>query len=313
MADFGLQIEPQFGFTYAEIKDLALECEELGFRSLWLSDHLLLNTSSQDRNCLDCWTALAALAAHTTSLRLGPLVSCVSFRYPSLLAKMAATVDLISDGRLEFGIGAGWKEIEYRAYGIPFPSPGERVSRLAEAIQVVHAMWTQDQPVFNGRYYQINDAFCRPRPVQEPRPPIWVGGSGPRVLRTAARYADGVNILGFPTPLEYRQILEGLHASCRQVGRDPSTLRLSHFAQIILADDKGSLAPLVEAEAHLMGRTPDEYWAGKRGFIGVPQECVDYLHSFIDLGVTQFMLRLPYQHESQTLRILADKVLPQLG
>ena len=169
MADFGLQIEPQFGFTYAEIRDLALECEELGFRSLWLSDHLFLNASSQDRNCLDCWTVLAALAAHTTSLRLGPLVSCVSFRYPSLLAKMAATVDLISDGRLEFGIGAGWKEIEYRAYGIPFPSPGERVSSLAEAIQVVHAMWTQDRPSFNGRYYQINDAFCRPRPVQEPQ------------------------------------------------------------------------------------------------------------------------------------------------
>ncbi len=143
MAQIGLQIEPQFGFTYEQVRDLARLCQAVGFNSLWCSDHLFLDAKSEERNCYDAWSLLSALAVDTKDVRLGTLVTCASFRYPAVLAKVAAGVDVLSGGRLEFGIGAGWKELEYKAYGIPFPPPGERVSRLEEAVQIVKAMWTQ--------------------------------------------------------------------------------------------------------------------------------------------------------------------------
>ena len=200
MVQFGLQIEPQFGFTYEQIRDLAHLCEEVGFNSLWCSDHLFMDVHSEERNCWECWTALAGLAVETRTLRIGPLVSCISYRHPSMLAKIAASVDAMSGGRLDMGIGAGWKQIEYEAYSFPYPSARERVDRLAEALPLILKMWTEPKATFEGRYYQVKDAFCAPKPVQKPYPPVWVGGSGRRVMGIAARYADGVNIGGGPSP-----------------------------------------------------------------------------------------------------------------
>ncbi len=312
MAEFGIQIEPQFGFDYSTIRDLALECQTLGFNSMWLSDHLFLDARSQERNCLDCWTTLAALAAETTTLRLGSLVSCVSYRYPSILAKTAATVDVISGGRLEFGIGAGWKELEYRAYGIPFPPVGERISRFIEAVQLIQSMWTQERPSFSGRYYEIAEAFSAPKPIQKPYPPFWIGGTGSRVLRATARFADGLNVNGSPTTQEYGERLDTLRHHCEEVGRDFRSIRLSHFIQIITAGDGPSLERLVETEARRTGHSPEEYRTQTRAFVGTPEECVEYLRSFMDLGVSQFMLLFPYRHESESLRLLTERVLPKL-
>lgn len=312
MAKFGIQIEPQFGFDYSTLKDLALECESVGFNSMWLSDHLFLDARSQERNCLDCWTTLAALAAETTSLRLGSLVSCVSYRYPSILAKMAATVDVISDGRLEFGIGAGWKELEYQAYGIPFPPVGERISRFIEAIQLIQNMWTQARPSFNGRYYEIEEAFSAPKPIQKPYPPFWIGGTGSRVLRATALFADGLNVNGSPTTQEYQQRLDILRHHCLKVNRQPESIRLSHFIQIITASDRSSLEQLVKTEARRTGLHPEEFRTRTRAFVGTPEECAQYLQSFIDLGVSQFMLLFPYRHESESLRLVAEQVLTKL-
>ncbi len=167
MVTLGVQIEPQFGYTYEEVLDTGRACEEFGFTTLHISDHLMLNADAVDIPCLECWILLSALAVDLAKVRIGPLVSATSYRSPSLLAKMAASLDVISNGRLEFGLGAGWKEVEYNAYGYPFPSARERVDRMGEALQIIRRMWTEDRASFAGRYYTIEDAVCAPKPVQE--------------------------------------------------------------------------------------------------------------------------------------------------
>src|SRR5262245_45497153 len=157
MTRFGIQIEPQFGFTFSDIADLAKEAERLGFTALWASDHLLWDAKSERRNCLDVWALMPALAAVTTKLRIGTLVTCNSYRLPSVLAKTAACVDHISNGRLEFGLGAGWKDIEYKAYGIPFPPVATRLAQLEEAAQLIKLLWTEERASFNGKHYRLDD------------------------------------------------------------------------------------------------------------------------------------------------------------
>ena len=186
---------PAAGWSYTGICDLAQRAEKSGFASFWVSDHFFGGPGgTPDRNCLEAWTLLAALARDTTKIRLGVLVAAVQYRNPALQAKMAASVDHISDGRLEFGVGAGWKEDEYRAYGYDFPSPGDRVDQLREGIEITERLWKDDRATFHGKHYRIDDAVCAPKPTQRPRPPIWVGGEGPRVMRLAARYADGFDL-----------------------------------------------------------------------------------------------------------------------
>ncbi len=312
MAQIGIQIEPQFGFTYGEIRDLALLCESTGFNSLWCSDHFFLDDRSEERNSWDCWTALTGLAVETKTLRIGSLVSCVSYRHPAVLAKMAACVDAMSGGRLEFGIGAGWKQMEYEAYGIPFPSARERVDRLEESLPIILSMWTEAQANHQGRYYQVEDAFCAPKPVQRPYPPVWVGGSGKRVLGIAARYADGVNIGGFPELAEYKERLEDLQAICRRQGRDFGSIRKSHFIGIATAEDQAGLDILVGGMAGERGISVEEMRERYRGFTGMPEAVADYLQQYIDLGVDQFMLVFPYGNEAASVRLISERVLPRV-
>jgi len=310
----GIQIEPQFGFSYDQIGRIAKRAEASGFHSLWCSDHFFLNDKSEARNCLECWTVLSALARDTETLRLGPLVSCVSYRYPSLLAKIAASVDHLSGGRLEFGLGAGWKEPEYEAYGIPFPPAGERVSQLDEALHVVKAMWTRARADFAGEHFQIKDAFCAPKPTQKPRPPIWVGGGKPRVLEIMARHADGVNFIPFPTAQGYASTLKELERACNRLGRDPRELTKSHFTQMIVAGDESALEQTLKGFADKAGQSVDEFRAKRpQVFIGTPPEVVKQMTAFVDLGVTQFMLMFPFEHELDMLQLVAERVLPQFG
>lgn len=310
----GIQIEPQFGFTYEEIRQIAQEAEAGGFHSLWCSDHFFLHDKSEEINCLECWTVLSALARDTKTLHLGPLVSCNSYRYPSLLAKISSSIDHLSGGRLEFGIGAGWKEIEYDAYGIPFPSAGERVSRLDEAIHVVKAMWTEDKANYSGEYYQIKDAFCAPKPTQKPHPPIWVGGGKPRVLDIAARHADGINFIPFPSPEQYKEKTDALNAACQEHRRDPESIKKSHFTQMFIGETEAEAEELLKEIAELRGREVEELReALKVGFLGSPEQCLEQIKAYTDLGVSQFMLMFPYEKELDSLKVVAKHVIPQLG
>src|SRR2546422_2231091 len=193
---FGVQIENHLGVTYNGVRKIALEAEKSGFDGLFICDHLMgRNEETFRQPCLDSWVTLGALAQATKKITLGTLVSAVGFRYPSLLAKMGATLDHVSGGRLMLTVGAGWHEPEYKAYGIPFPPGGVRRQQLREAIQIIRSMWSQDPATFDGKSFKIDGAWCYPRPGS---PKMWVGGGGGRMmLHIVAHLADGRNAAGF--------------------------------------------------------------------------------------------------------------------
>ena len=195
--NFGIKTAPQ-STTYESMKKVWLEAESIpSIEHAWLFDHFMPIHGDITGPCLEGWSVLSAFAALTSRLRLGLMVTGNTYRHPTILANIAATVDVISGGRLDFGIGAGWNEAEHSAYGIPLYTPGERIRRLGEACEIIKRMWTETAPTFEGRYYQIKDAYCEPKPVQKPTPPFVIGGSGEKLtLRIVAQYADIWNCVG---------------------------------------------------------------------------------------------------------------------
>jgi len=247
----GVIVSPAAGWTYLELRDLARDSERAGFESFWVSDHFFGGEGFPDRDCLEAWTLLAALARDTDAIRLGCLVTAAQYRNPALLAKTVAGVDHMSDGRLEFGIGAGWKDNEYKAYGFDFLEPGARVDEMVDAIEICRRLWTEDRATYHGKHYRIDDAVCAPKPKQRPYPPLWIGGNKPRVMRVAARLADGFDIGrrgadGAPlTGEEMRALIGELEAACMAVRRT-RPLRTSHWSPVSLEDDPASIRALRE-------------------------------------------------------------------
>jgi F420-dependent oxidoreductase-like protein len=227
--DLGVQIEPQFGFKFEDVLSIALDAERAGFTRLWVSDHLFLDPNAINTDCLDAWTLLAALAVRTERIRIGPMVTAQSYRNPALLAKIAAGVDVMSRGRLDFGLGAGWKEVEYRAYGYDFPDAPTRVTQMIETLEICTRMWKDERATYHGKYHRIDDALCSPKPMQKPLP-IWIGGSKPRVMRAAAKYGHAFNItVSASAPDDLPDRLRDLDEACRAEKRDPKTLLRSAF------------------------------------------------------------------------------------
>ena len=307
--------------SYHEMRRVAADAEALGFDSVWLCDHFLTLAPSdyvQDAGIsanrgervveagsmplLECWTALSALARDTRRVRLGTSVLCHSYRAPSVLAKMAATLDVISEGRLDLGLGAGWFEQEYRAYGIPFPPIGQRIEQLSEGVDIIRRMWTDRRPEFRGRHYAIDGGVCDPRPVQEPHPPIWIGGEGDRVHRLAARAADGVNVRWWgPERIAARGAY--LDAACREFGRDPRALARSVTALLIADRDAARAAvtrqrfAVIPADGHVAGTT---------------DQCVARIRSYLEAGVRHFLFTIPDVAASAGLEVAGREVLPAL-
>jgi F420-dependent oxidoreductase-like protein len=243
--DLGVQIEPQFGFKFEEVVAIALDAERVGFTRLWVSDHLFLDPNAVNTDCLEAWTLLAALAVRTERIRIGPMVTAQSYRNPALLAKMAAGVDVMSRGRLDFGLGAGWKEAEYRAYGYKFPDAPTRVTQMIEALEICTRMWKEERATYHGKYHRIDDALCSPKPAQKPLP-IWIGGSKPRVMRAAAKYGHAFNItVSASAPGDLPDRLRDLDEACRAEKRDPKTLQRSAFLIACVGNTRA------EAEARL--------------------------------------------------------------
>ena len=259
---FGIKTA-QMGGSYEGMREAWLEADRLGFDTAWGHDHLL-NQDDVSAPEDEGWTALAALLALTTRIRGGLMVSSNTFRHPSVLAKMATTVDVISGGRLDVGIGAGWFEDEHRQYGLLLPPVGERMRRLEEACRIIKALWTERRATVEGEYYQVRDAYCEPKPVQKPHPPIVIGGGGEKLLlRIVAQHADVWN-LAKGTPEEFRHKCAVLDEHCRAVGRDPAEIERSIqlLGPAMEGDVVGRARELIEAGAtHLIFSCPQPYSA----------------------------------------------------
>ena len=293
--------------NYDTIRKVALECEKLNFDSLWLNDHFFAHSIPTANPYYECWTILSALASETRKIRLGTLALSISYRYPSVLAKMAACLDVISNGRLDFGIGAGWYEEEYVAYGIPFPRATVRIEQLREGIRIIKKMWTEKNPSFEGKYYTIKNALCYPKPLQKPHPPIWIGTfkGGPLMLKTIAELADVSNFWG--TPEDYRHKLTKLKECCSNVGRDPKNIQQSWSGFAVIAKEKRELREKI-LKFKRKEISIDEYT--KPRLVGTPEECIEKLSKYVDAGVTYFILRFPDITEIAPLQLFAEKVIP---
>jgi len=298
MIDYGVQIEPQFGYTWEMIRETAQAAEAAGFESLWSSDHFLIRPEAVDVNCLEAWTVLTAVATATKMLRVGAMVASQSYRNPVLHAKMAASLDHVSGGRVYFGIGAGWKEVEYKAYGMPFPRPGKRVKQLEEAIIIAKKLWTEHRADYQGRYYSVNDCVSMPKPVQSPLP-VLIGGTGTNLLKVSARHANAVNF-AWNTPLDtFKERLGVLARHCDKVGRDYDSIRKSAGLHMALEGvESGTAAPYTNY-------TGTREWGYK-----TPEDAAEFIRGYVDLGVDHFVIVFPYGSEPESVGFFMEHVAP---
>lgn len=238
--------------TWDHVVRLWRHVEDAGWDAACVTDHFMPNTPDRVGDVLECWTTLSALATQVSRLRIGTIVLGNTYRHPAVVAKMAATLDVISGGRLILGLGAGWQQNEHEAYGIPFGTVGERLARLDEACRVLKLLWTQSKTTFEGRFYHLSDAPLMPRPVQRPHPELMVGGGGEKVtLRIAAAHADHWNAWGGPETLTRKgRILE---EHCARLGRDPRTIVRSANMPLLLTDDSAEVAKLAATVGRRMG------------------------------------------------------------
>ena len=290
------------------LRDLILECEHLGYHSVWLDDHLMFDNWP----ILECWTTLSALASLTKTIRLGTMVSCNSHRNPALLAKTAATLDVLSNGRVELGVGAGVQKAEHIAYGFGFPSLSVRVERLSEALEVIRRLWTQEKASYKGKYYTLKDAVCEPKPAQKPYPPIIVGGSEEKMtLKVAAQYADRYDWGFLPAIDLYEHKLEVLENHCKTVGRNFEEIEKACWpaGQILIAQNQRELSEKISQQKPANTSMGD---FKKVTLAGTPDECREHLQVYADLGVTYFMLFFADLPSIDGLRLFAEDVAKKM-
>ncbi|TME08468.1 MAG: LLM class F420-dependent oxidoreductase [Chloroflexi bacterium] len=282
---------------------VAQVAENLGFNSVWLYDHFHTIPVPSQEVTFECWMSTAALARDTKRVRIGQLVTCNGYRNPALLAKMASTVDVMSHGRLDFGVGAGWFEHEYRAYGYDYPDAPERLRYLREAIQVILAMWTQEEAVFEGKYYQVCGAINQPKGIQKPHIPLLIGGGGEKVtLKLVAQYADACNIGGdIPT---IRHKLDVVKQHCENVGRDYTSIRRTSSSICVIGESEeaalASLKPYQRDIVTLMRAS---------AMIGSPETIRRRIAELEDAGIQELIIWFPDAAKLESLRLFARECM----
>lgn len=301
---FGL-FYPQVGADFATIRERARLAEQLGFHSLWFVDHMW-SRGMEDLDHLEAWTLMAATAATTHRIAIGSLVLCNSYRSPALLAKMAASLDNVSGGRLLLGLGAGWMEEEYRAYGYAFPPARVRIEQLDEALAILKLLFTQGRASFEGRYYSIHDAVNNPKPLQKPHPPILIGGAGERLLRVAARHADIWNCPN-NAAAELAKKLDRLRRHCDAVGRDPDSIEVSEQCVVVLGRNQADLASKLAAARATVGTVFD---IDSAGLIGTPDRLIERIAARSRQGVRLFTILFADLNAAETLTLFGERVLP---
>ena len=302
--------EPQQGATYDDLLAVARESERLGFDAFFRSDHYLkMGDVFGDPGPSDAWITLAGLARDTSTIRLGTLVTAATFRLPGPLAIAVANVDAMSGGRIELGLGSGWFDDEHHAYGIPFPSLGERFDRLEEQLAIITGLWgtpAGETFSFDGVHHQLRDSPALPKPVQSPRPPIIIGGGGAkRTPRLAATYADEFN-LPFSSLDDTRAAFDRVRAACEARDRNPDELVYSAAQVVCVGADEAEVA----RRAAAIGRQPDELRAN--GAAGTPDEVVARLRAFAELGATRAYLQVLDLGDLDHLALIAEEVVPHL-
>ena len=304
-----LMIEGQEDVTWEQWLALAGACEEHGLEALFRSDHYGPLMGMPERGSLDAWTTLAGLAARTSRIRLGTLVSPATFRHPSVLAKSVVTADHISGGRVELGLGAGWHEGEHRAFGFDFPPTPVRMERLAEQLEIVTRSWTEDSFSFQGRHYQIQDLRALPKPVQRPRPTLLVGGAaGPRSLALAARWADEYNTTGVPLE-ELSGRRRRLEKAWRDAGRDPETARLSLMTTCVAGRDRAEVTERVGRVLAVTGShdsVAEVVDARPNWLLGTVDEVAERLRGLEAAGVRRVMLQHLDHADTEMVAVLGE-------
>ncbi len=304
---FGIYV-PQVSLSFDDLLARARLCDELGFDSFWLYDHLY-SPGLPDNESFEGWTLATALLTATTRLRVGHLVVNNNFRHPALLGKMATSLDVISHGRLELGIGSGSYQSEHLEGGFPWESPGQRSERLEEALEILTRMFSGQPTTFEGRHYQVKDLPNLPPPVQRPRPPIHVGGIGERhTLPLVARFADVWNVPTYGLG-QWEHKAAVLDALCDKAGRDPASIRRSLEAVLVLASDD---VALTEARRRAERRYRGPGWGLQEGgFVGTPQAVVDRIGELADKGIGLFVFFPSDRGEQSTLQLFSEEVMSQ--
>jgi F420-dependent oxidoreductase-like protein len=290
---------------FRTLKEIVLSCESCGYDSVWIDDHLMFSSMP----IFESWTMLSALAAVTSKIRLGTMVTCNPYRNPALLAKMAATVDVISGGRLELGIGAGIQKEEHNAYGIPFPKANVRIERLGESLEVIKKLWTEQVANYSGKHYKLKNAVCEPKPLQKPHPPLVVGGSGEKLtLKVTAKYADRFDWGFIPDLNVYKRKLNVLQSHCKAVGRDFGEIEKSCWPgyQVVIAQDQKGF--MKKAEKILPDGASMENFK-KINLAGTPKEIKEKISVFSDLDVSYFMLFFSDLPNLESLKLFAQTVI----
>lgn len=314
MIKFGLQ-HPNFTYDgigheiFQTLKKRALYAEANGFDSFWVMDHFfqIPQVGKLEEPMLEAWSTISALAAVTEKIRLGTLVTGNIYRNPLVLAKIGATVDIVSNGRLFMGIGAGWFETEAMAYDIPFYTVPKRLKRLEEALQIIKGLWTTDRFSFQGKYYEIRDALCFPKPIQKPYPPILIGGSGENVtLKLVAKYGNACNLMGGPRTIRHK--LEKLREHCKAVDRNYDEILKTKLGHLIIGKDAKEVSLMVQRNRN-PSVTDEQY--NERVIYGTPDQVAEKVQEFVNAGVQYLIFNLDYENEERALKLLAEKVMPK--
>jgi F420-dependent oxidoreductase-like protein len=295
---------------WSSIRAVARRIERAGYDSLWVYDHFHTIPRPTQEPTHEAWTLMAALAVATETVRLGQMCTCNSYRPPSYLAKVAANVDVISGGRLEFGIGAGWYDQEYRAYGYDFPRASVRIAQLREAVEIIKAMWTSDLASFAGEHYRIEGAINQPKSLQDPHPPIWIAGGGERLtLRLVAEHADYSNLAGDVETFRRKSDILAKH--CEEVGRDFDAIGRTYHAEVVVADNEAALSVVGERVAAQRGTSLEKYRL--ENVVGTPDQVVSQLGPFTEAGCDYVIAYFGDAAWGDSIEVFAERVMPQLG
>ena len=299
----------QFQFS----KNVALEAEKIGYDAGYVYDHFVPHPSdNRNKTFFEAYTLLSAIAGITTKLRIGQIVTCNSFRHPSLLAKITSTLDAISNGRLEFGIGAGWFEYEYNSYGYKFDQATSRIEQLDESITIIKKMWKNEKSSFQGRHYSIKNAICNPKPLQKPHPPIMVGGAGNKLMEVVAKHATRYNH-PFGTPEILEEKIKLLKSKCKSIKRNHNEIENSVLLRVLIGKDKDEVKDIIsklkkknESIAEFVIRSGDSI------AIGTPDEVSSYLQRYVKIGISYFIVNFIGMYNMEMLSLFAKKVRPTL-